>query len=38
VVAYFFSRGSYGRFVPFDIPHGIYAFLRSLALYPNLSL
>jgi hypothetical protein len=37
VPAYFFGR-SYGHFAPFDIPHGIYAFLRSLALYPNLSL
>jgi hypothetical protein len=23
---------------PFSVPHGVYAFLRSLALYPNLSL
>jgi hypothetical protein len=38
VGAYFFGRGSYGRVVPFNILHGIYAFLRSLALYPNLSL
>jgi hypothetical protein len=35
--AYFFGR-SYSRFAPLDIPHGVYAFLRSLALYPNLSL
>ena len=37
VPAYFFGR-SYGRFTPFSVPHGVYAFLRSLALYPNLSL
>jgi len=35
--AYFFGR-SYGSFTPFDLPHGVYAFLRSLALYPELSL
>jgi len=34
---YFFGR-PYGRFALFNIPHGIYAFLRSLVLYPNLSL
>ena len=38
VPAYFLGNSSYGRFVPFSLPHGIYAFLRSLALYPNLSL
>jgi len=37
VPAYFFGR-SYGRFTSFDVLHGAYAFLRSLALYPNLSL
>jgi hypothetical protein len=36
--AYFFGSDLYGRFVPFSILHGIYAFLRGVALYPNLSL
>lgn len=38
VPAYFLGRGTYGHWAPFNIPHGVYAFLRSLALYPNLSL
>jgi hypothetical protein len=37
VPMYFFGS-RYGRFTPVNIPHGAYAFLRSLALYPNLSL
>ena len=37
VPAYFFGR-SYGHFTLLNLPHGIYAFLRSLALYPHLSL
>ncbi len=38
VPAYFLSRGSYSRFALSDLPHGVYGFLRSLALYPRLSL
>ncbi|MCB0204362.1 MAG: DUF2723 domain-containing protein [Anaerolineae bacterium] len=38
VPAYFFSRGGYSRFVLSDLPHGVYGLLRSLALYPRLSL
>jgi hypothetical protein len=36
--AYFFGNSTYGRVELFSIPHGIYAFLRSVALYPHLSL
>lgn len=38
VASYFFSRGAYSRFALSDLPHGVYGFLRSLALYPRLSL
>ena len=38
VPAYFLSRGEYSRFALSDLPHGVYGFLRSLALYPRLSL
>jgi hypothetical protein len=29
---------AYGGMTAFDLPHGVYAFLRSLALYPNLAM
>ena len=38
VPAYFLNRGEYSRFALSDLPHGVYGFLRSLALYPRLSL
>lgn len=37
-LAYFFARGDYSRLALADLPHGVYGFLRSLALYPRLSL
>jgi hypothetical protein len=33
-----FSGTSYNKFTWFNLPHGVYAFLRSLLLYPHLSL
>ena len=38
VPAYFLGRGGYSSFALRDLPHSVYAFLRSLALYPHLSL
>lgn len=38
VATYFLARGGYSGVAWFDFAHGGYGFLRSLALYPGLSL